>query len=111
MGTDAINLPNSVQNRLDKFRSFYVAMNSGRKLLWTASLSHCILAANFPKGRKELVLSAYQATVLLLFNQSNKLKLREIESKTKIKGLELKKTMLSLVKGGILLKKSKGMEC
>merc|ERR1711920_1165118 len=44
-------------------------------------------------------------------NSGHKLKFRDIESATSIKGIELKKTMLSLVKGNILLKKTKGMEC
>ena len=109
--TDMINLPPAIQDHLSKYNSFYCGINSGRKLKWTSSLSHCVLAANFPKGRKELVLSAFQATVLLLFNKCNKLKYKDIERQTGIKGIELKKTMLSLVKGNILLKKTKGMEC
>jgi len=108
--TEPINLPGAVQQRLDEFRSFYVAMNSGRKLLWTASLSHCILAANFPKGRKELVLSAFQATVLLQFNGKMKQTFGEIFKATKIERGQLKRTLLSLVAAHILLKRGKKME-
>jgi len=109
--TTPIALPEVVQKRCDSFCKFYVAMNSGRKLLWTASLSHCILAAHFPKGRKELVLSAFQATVLLQFNAKNKFSFGDLFKATKIERGQLKRTMLSLVKASILLKRTKGMEC
>lgn len=109
--TDIIQLPPSILSYLEYYNKFYVRINSGRKLKWTSSLSHCIVAANFPKGRKELVLSAFQACVLLLFNKSNKLKFIDIHNETKISKIELRKTMLSLVKANILFKKTKGMEC
>eukprot|EP01084_Bolivina_argentea_P265266 449559_1 len=108
--TDIINLPKEINKQLSLYNNFYIRINSGRKLNWTSNLSHCIMAANFPKGRKELVLSAFQATVLLLFNQKNKLNFTTIKNKTNINEKELKKTMLSLVKGNILLKKTKGIQ-
>lgn len=109
--TDIIQLPPSILSYLENYNKFYCRINSGRKLKWTSSLSHCIMAANFPKGRKELVLSAFQGCVLLLFNKSNKFKFIDIHNLTKISKIELKKTMLSLVKANILFKKTKGMEC
>jgi len=109
--TQPIVLPSSIQSRMSEFSKFYVRVNNGRKLNWTAPLSHCIMAANFPKGRKELVLSAFQACVLMLFNRCNKYKFIELYQATKIDKSELRKTMLSLVKANILLKKNKGMEC
>eukprot|EP01084_Bolivina_argentea_P156631 272978_1 len=106
--TQSIALPPQIEDELSRYDKFYISINSGRKLKWTSHLSHCIMAANFPRGRKELVLSAFQATVLLLFNDCNKLKLDWIATHTKIAHAELAKTMLSLVKAHILLKKSKG---
>ena len=104
--TSRICLPSAVERYLEQFSSFYVGINSGRKLKWTSSLSHCILAANFPKGRKELVVSAFQGAVLLLFNEHNKLSLAEIQKQTQIELGQLKRTMLSLVKARILMTKS-----
>lgn len=82
--TDAINLPGIVQERLEIYKKFYVHINNGRQLKWTTSLSHCIIAANFPKGRKELVLSAFQGCVLLLFNESNRYKFKDLLDRTNI---------------------------
>jgi len=109
--TDPVALPKVVEQRLAAFSRFYVAANSGRKLLWTAPLSHCLVAANFPRGRKELVLSALQATVLLLFNHRNKMAFGDIAKATKIKKEQLQRTMLSLVAASILLKRTRGTEC
>ena len=54
---------------LDAFSQFYVAKHSGRKLTWRHSLAHCVITANLPRGRKELLLSAFQAVLLLAFSQ------------------------------------------
>ena len=50
----------------DIFKEFYLSKYSGRRLMWQNSLGHCVLKAEFPKGRKELAVSLFQ--VRLLFN-------------------------------------------
>ncbi|ETO28877.1 hypothetical protein RFI_08250 [Reticulomyxa filosa] len=47
--TEPIDLPPQVQSVLDSYRTFYCDINSGRQLKWTISLSHCVVAAHFPK--------------------------------------------------------------
>lgn len=64
----AVNIPVGVAAYLDAFQEFYVTKHSGRKLAWRHGLAHCVLKASFTKGNKELALSAFQAVVLLLFN-------------------------------------------
>jgi len=61
-------IPPHIQQSLDKFEAHYKAKHSGRKLDWKHSLAHCQVKAKFPKGSKELVVSSFQAIVLLLFN-------------------------------------------
>lgn len=61
-------IPQEIQQSLDKFTLHYKSKHSGRKLDWKHALAHCSIKAPFPKGTKELVVSSFQAIVLLLFN-------------------------------------------
>ncbi|CAG8479330.1 4133_t:CDS:10 [Rhizophagus irregularis] len=91
------------------FKEFYLSKHGGRNLKWQNSLGHCLLAAEFPKGNKELVVSLFQAVVLLQFND---LKLKErisyehIKEHTGIEKKELDRTLQSLACGKVrVLKK------
>lgn len=66
--TIPVIIPRQIKLEIDKFEVHYKAKHSGRKLDWKHSLSHCQVKAKFPKGNKELVVSSFQAIVLLLFN-------------------------------------------
>lgn len=63
-----VNIPASVSKAMYDFESHYKTKYQGRKLTWKHALSHCQLRARFPKGNKEIVVSGFQAIVLLLFN-------------------------------------------
>lgn len=63
-----VNIPPEVSSALRDFDRFYNNKYNGRKLFWKHSLAHCQLKARFPKGYKEIVVSSFQAIVLLLFN-------------------------------------------
>ncbi|UKZ82327.1 hypothetical protein TrVFT333_010113 [Trichoderma virens FT-333] len=63
-----LNLPEEVATRIDQFDKHYKNKHTGRVLTWKHSLAHCAIKATFPKGAKELLVSAFQAAVLLLFN-------------------------------------------
>lgn len=62
-------IPYEVKKSIDTFEAHYYSKHSGRKLAWKHALAHCQMRANFPKGPKELVVSSFQAIVLLLFNR------------------------------------------
>lgn len=49
-------------------------------------MGSCVLTANFPKGRKEISVSLFQAIVLMLFNDTTNLTLAYsyIANKTKL---------------------------
>jgi len=64
-----VTIPPEVKKSIDNFETHYYAKHSGRKLAWKHALAHCQLKANFPRGSKELVVSSFQAIVLLLFNR------------------------------------------
>lgn len=63
-----VRIPPVVATAVDDFEKFYNNKYNGRKLQWKHQLAHCQLRARFPKGDKELVVSSFQAIVLLLFN-------------------------------------------
>lgn len=64
-------IPPEVQQQATLFQQYYNVKHSGRRLTWKHSLAHCQLKANLPKGNKELVVSAYQAVVLLIFKDKS----------------------------------------
>lgn len=62
-------LPQDMTAALERFKRFYSIKYTGRNLTWQHSLDQCTLKASFPKGKKELSVSLFQALVLMLFNQ------------------------------------------
>lgn len=108
-----------MQHDLQVFSQFYLSQHEGRSLQWRHQLSHCVLRANFPSGggRKELVLSLFQAIVLLAFNdvpEGGSLTYGELEILTHLPAAELERTLqsLALSRTRILLRvgKSRGKE-
>jgi cullin-4 len=63
-----VNVPTEIKKEINRFEEHYKSKHSGRKLDWKHGLAHCQMKANFPKGKKEIVVSSFQAFVLLLFN-------------------------------------------
>ena len=61
-------IPSNIKRAIDDFELHYKSKHSGRKLEWKHALAHCQMRATFGKGSKELVVSSFQAIVLLLFN-------------------------------------------
>lgn len=47
----------------DIFKEFYLSKYSGRRLMWQNSLGHCVLKAEYPKGKKELAVSLFQVGI------------------------------------------------
>ena len=55
-------LPPEILSLQDVFASYYVSKHNGRRLQWHPYLGHCIVKAEFPLGKKELVVSLLQAS-------------------------------------------------
>ncbi|KAJ8606582.1 hypothetical protein MRB53_040882 [Persea americana] len=64
-----VAIPPDIQKVINDFEKHYQSAHSGRKLHWKHALAHCQMRANFPRGNKEVVVSSFQAIVLLLFNR------------------------------------------
>eukprot|EP00698_Gefionella_okellyi_P004130 TRINITY_DN13866_c0_g1_i1.p1 TRINITY_DN13866_c0_g1~~TRINITY_DN13866_c0_g1_i1.p1 ORF type:complete len:812 (+),score=199.83 TRINITY_DN13866_c0_g1_i1:196-2436(+) len=107
-----ITLPKDLLEYQEIFKQFYLAKYSGRRLTFQNSLGTTVLRANFKKGRKELSVSLFQATVLLLFNTTTTLSYQEIQTATNLEEGELKRTLQSLACGAtrVLTKNPKSAE-
>lgn len=65
-------LPPIITTLLTSFEKHYLSKHTGRSVQWKHSLAQCHLRANFPHNiRKELVVSGFQALILLLFNDTS----------------------------------------
>ncbi|KAL4779501.1 Cullin family-domain-containing protein [Aspergillus varians] len=110
-----VRIPPEIATAISDFGKFYDSKYNGRKLAWKHQLAHCQLRARFPKGDKELVVSSFQAIVLLLFNdlpRGGTLNYRQIQDATTLSDQELKRTLQSLAcaKYRVLNKKPKGRD-
>ncbi|EFC47621.1 predicted protein [Naegleria gruberi] len=110
---DTLNLPMELSLLQDSFRDFYTHKYSGRILKWVSNLGQCSMKALFPCGKKELIISFYQAVVLLQFNSKEKISVRELKQSTGIqdeKQLILTLQSLAFHKEKILKKETKGTQ-
>jgi cullin-4 len=110
-----LNLPENVARQHERFDQFYQHKHSGRILTWKHCLGHVSLTAQFPRGRKELSVSAFQASVLLLFNSvpdDGFLSYEEIKTGTNLQDADLERTLQSLAcgKARVLTKHPKGKD-
>lgn len=112
-----LHLPDDVATQIERFDAYYKNKHTGRLLTWKHSLAHCVIKARFAKGVKELLLSAYQAVVLMLFNdvsddEEGFLAYQQICDATGLKGADLDRTLQSLAcgKARVLTKHPKGKD-
>jgi len=95
------NLPPLLSEFQQVFQHFYLKKYNGRRLIWQHSLTQCTLKAIFPKGRKEIGVSLFQALVLLMFNEGETQSFNDILQYTALDPLELKRTLQSLACGKV----------
>ena len=112
---ETLHLPSEVASEMERWEDFYKRKHTGRVLTWKHMLAHCSLKARFPKGQKELMVSAYQAVVLMLFNGVEKggfLAYEQIGAATGLPDGDLDRTLQSLAcgKSKVLSKHPKGRD-
>nr|XP_022915121.1 cullin-4A [Onthophagus taurus] len=107
-----VTIPEQMMQFQYVFKMFYLSKHSGRKLQWQPTLGHCVLKAQFKTSLKELVVSLFQALVLLLFNDADELSYEHVRAVTNIEDGELKRTVQSLAcgKARVLIKVPKGRD-
>jgi len=84
---------------LRDYNKFYSTKHGNRVLSWAHYLGTATFISHFPKGTKELSVSLYQATVLLLFNEKTSWKADEIQEATGLSDNDLALTLQSLALG------------
>ncbi|KAJ8107062.1 hypothetical protein OPT61_g9125 [Boeremia exigua] len=97
--TVPVIIPPEIKSAIDNFETHYKSKHSGRKLELKHSLAHCQIKAKFPRGNKELVVSSFQAIVLLLFNgkpADEHIDYNHLQSATGLPPAELNRTLQSL---------------
>ncbi|XP_023755820.1 cullin-4 [Lactuca sativa] len=106
------NKPKLVWFLQDIFKEFYLIKYNGRRLMWQNSLGHCVLKAEYPKGKKELAVSLFQTIVLMLFLDAQKLSFQDIKDATSIEDKKPRRALQSLACGKVcvLQKIPKGRE-
>lgn len=109
-----IALPKEVWEQISSFENYYKTKHTGRKITWKHNLAHCVIKARFDRSTKELLVSALQAAVLLLFNtaETGILSYEQISQATLLQGVELDRTLQSLACGKmrVLTKHPKGRD-
>jgi hypothetical protein len=110
-----LNLPDEVATQIERFDKHYKNKHTGRILTWKHSLAHCSIRASFPKGTKELLVSAFQAVVLMVFNKEPAdgfFTYEQISVATGLQAGDLDRTLQSLAcgKARVLTKHPKGRE-
>ncbi|OVA15009.1 Cullin [Macleaya cordata] len=73
-----LNLPAEMVKCVEVFKEFYQTKTKHRKLTWIYSLGTCNINGKFDAKTIEMIVTTYQAAVLLLFNASDTLSYSEI---------------------------------
>ena len=92
-------IPRDIDRAIDAFQEYYRSKHKGRMLDWKHSLAHCQMKAGFPGGNKDIIVSSFQAIVMLHFNSKadgEAVTYQELSAATKLPNVELKRTLQSL---------------
>ena len=100
-------IPVEIRPIYDKFKKYYQAKHSGRKLKWLWNYSKNELRTNYLNQRYTLMTSSYQMAVLLQYNQNDTVTLDELVTATSISKDILTQVLAVLVKVKILVNDAK----
>ena len=108
-------LPLEIQKHIQDFDTYYLSKHTGRRLTWKHNLAQCVVKAKFSRGAKELLVSGFQAVILLLFNNFDEdqvLPFEYIAKETGIPSPDLNITLQSLAcgKSRVLVKRPKSRD-
>ncbi|KAL0389605.1 UNVERIFIED_CONTAM: Cullin-1 [Sesamum calycinum] len=81
---------------VEVFKEFYQTKTKHRKLSWIYSLGTCNINGKFEQKTVELILGTYQAAVLLLFNNADRLSYSEITTQLNLGDDDLFRLLQSL---------------
>ncbi|EOD38071.1 hypothetical protein EMIHUDRAFT_448976 [Emiliania huxleyi CCMP1516] len=114
--SDELKLPKEMLQCVETFKAFYDSHTSHRRLRWVHSLGSATVVGKFTASGKskehDLLVSTYQACILLLFNEADSMTFSDIQGHLNLPAEELKRYVLSLCGGKykILTKDPAGRE-
>eukprot|EP00873_Tetraselmis_striata_P023587 jgi/Tetstr1/443851/TSEL_031805.t1 len=99
-------LPEEMVCGVEQFKEFYEATTKHRKLTWIYALGNCHIKGNFKAKPIELVLSTFQAALVLLFNQEETMTYGDIKERLNLPEEDITRLLhsLSCAKYAVLLK-------
>ncbi|KAK9815921.1 hypothetical protein WJX72_012009 [[Myrmecia] bisecta] len=103
-------LPKEMAEGVEQFKAFYEATTKHRKLTWIYPLGSVTMKAVFNAKPIELVISTFQAAMLMLFNEEEKLSWTEIKERLNMPEEDVTRMLHSLAcaKYKLLLKEPAG---
>lgn len=107
--SEDLKLPMAMSECVQSFEAYYSSVTNNRKLQWYHKMGVVTLQGNFKKRKMDLVVSAIQSAILLLFNDEEELSIEAIIKHTGLDADAMKAQLRSLVTGQfkILNKKPK----
>ncbi|OMO49804.1 hypothetical protein COLO4_38370 [Corchorus olitorius] len=91
-----LRLPQEMVKCVEAFKGYYATKTKHRKLTWIYSLGTCHINGKFDQKPIELIVSTYQAAVLVLFNGSARMSYSEIMAQLNLTHDDLGRLLHSL---------------
>lgn len=95
--SDTLRIPPALEDWHRRFAAFYLGKKESRKLTWVHQQSTAHVAATYGNHKYTLVMSAFQACALLLFNDTTRLTLAEMCAQLNTVPSVLRQHLLPLV--------------
>eukprot|EP00246_Nothoceros_aenigmaticus_P018555 TRINITY_DN9759_c0_g1_i1.p1 TRINITY_DN9759_c0_g1~~TRINITY_DN9759_c0_g1_i1.p1 ORF type:complete len:748 (+),score=195.78 TRINITY_DN9759_c0_g1_i1:221-2464(+) len=89
-------LPAEMVKCVEVFKEFYQTKTKHRKLTWIYSLGTCNITGKFEPKPIELIVTTYQAAVLLLFNSAERLSYSDIKNQLNLTDEDIVRLLHSL---------------
>eukprot|EP00897_Mesotaenium_endlicherianum_P010757 jgi/Mesen1/970/ME000012S00535 len=89
-------LPEEMVKCVEVYKEFYQTKTKHRKLTWIYSLGTCNIVGKFQPKSIELIVTTYQAAVLLLFNSAEKLSYQDIKMQLNLTDEDIVRLLHSL---------------
>ncbi|KAL5709552.1 Cullin-1 [Ranunculus cassubicifolius] len=94
--TSDLTLPAEMVKGVESFKQFYESKNKKKKLTWIYSLGSCHVNGKFDSKPIELIVTTFQASVLLLFNNAETLSYAEIKEQLNLTDDDIVRLLHSL---------------
>ncbi len=101
--TNDFHVPKDILPTYERFKNYYQAKHSGRKLTWLWNYSKNELRTNYLNQKYILMTSSYQMAVLTQYNDFDTLSLDELVNATGVGKEILTQVLALLVKAKILI--------